>query len=114
MDDSTFKFVTVADPVSHTYPQEGEEEEVREGFNPDEPEPHNPEAEHNLNHPFAEGQSKKEQSKQDVKQHISKEASHWETRDVSDHEDQEQQDQQDRPSPSYGSFREERNVWNDN
>lgn len=93
---------------SHTYPEEGETEEVREGFNPDEPEAHNPEAEHNLNYPFAVGeQSEEEQRKQDIKPHMTSEANHWETRDVSDHNG----DDEDRLSPSYGSFRDERNAW---
>ena len=93
---------------SHTYPGEGEAEEVREGFNPDEPEPHNPEAEHNLNYPFAvQEQSEEEQRKQDIKPHVTSEANHWETRDVSN----QRRDDEDRPSPSYGSFREERNAW---
>ncbi|KNG46875.1 duf300-domain-containing protein [Stemphylium lycopersici] len=92
----------------HTYPGEGEAEEVREGFNPDEAEPHNPETEHNLNYPFAvEEQSEEEQRRQDVKPHVTSESNHWETRDVSN----QGQDGQDRPSPSYGSFREERNAW---
>jgi len=96
----------------HTYPKEGEAEEVREGFNPDEAEPHNPESEHNLNYPFAvEEQSEEEQRKQDIKPHMTSEANHWETRDVSDQ--RAESDDQDRVSPSYGSFREERNAWND-
>jgi len=41
---------------------------------------------------------------------MSSEANHWETRDVSE---QRTRDDQDRVSPSYGSFREERNAWND-
>ncbi|XP_014558248.1 hypothetical protein COCVIDRAFT_94964 [Bipolaris victoriae FI3] len=95
----------------HTYPKEGETEEVREGFNPDEPETHNPEAEHNLNRPFAvDEQSEEEQREQDIKPHVTSEANHWETRDVSEHNE----DEEDRLSPSYGSFREERNAWSQN
>lgn len=88
----------------------GEEEEVREGFNPDEPEPQNPEAEHNLNYAFTENQSEEEQRKHDIKPHIVSEANHWETRDVSNQKTSEEAE--DHPSPSYGSFREERNAWN--
>lgn len=96
---------------SHTYPKEGETEEVREGFNPDEAEAHNPEVEHNLNRPFAvEEQSEEEQREQDIKPHVTSEANHWETRDVSEHNE----DEEDRLSPSYGSFREERNAWSQN
>jgi hypothetical protein len=94
---------------SHTY-DTGQVEEVREGFNPDEPETQNPEAEHNLNYPFTENQSEEEQRKQDVKPHIVSEANNWETHDVSNQETQD--DNEDHPSPSYGSFREERNAWN--
>lgn len=97
------------DNCSKTY-EPGEEEEVREGFNPDEPEPQNPEAEHNLNHAFTENQSKEEQRKHDIKPHIVSEANHWETRNVSDQKTS--QEAEDHPSPSYGSFREERNAWN--
>jgi hypothetical protein len=97
---------------SHTYPGEGEEEEVREGFNPDEPQPHNPESDHNMSYPFAvEEQTEEEQQKQGIKPPInSKAVNNWETRDVSDAESREE----DRERQSYGSFRDERNAWNDN
>lgn len=89
---------------------EGEEEEVREGFAPDNPEVHNPEADHNLDFAFTGGaKSQEELKKQGLKPPINEEAQTWETRDLSD-EDELSTDQ---PSPSYGSFREERNVWND-
>lgn len=92
----------------HTYPREGETEEVREGFNPDEPEAHNPEAEHNLNYSFTvEAQGEEEQRQQGIKPHVTSEANHWETRDVSDHD----KDGEDRLSPSYASFRDERDAW---
>ena len=95
---------------SHTLPGDGQVEEVREGFNPDEPEVHNPESDHNLSYPFAvEGQTEEEQRKQGIKPPISGEANHWETRDMSEDEE----GRKDRPSPSYGSFGEERNAWND-
>jgi hypothetical protein len=94
---------------SKTY-EAGEEEEVREGFNPDEAEPQNPEAEHNLNFPFTENLGEEQQRKQDIKPHVVSEANHWESRDVSDQKTNEESE--DHPSPSYGSFREERNAWN--
>lgn len=97
---------------SHTYPGASAEEEVREGFDPDEPEVHNPEADHNLSYPFVvEEQSEDEQRKQGIKPPISSAATKWENKDFSDTPDND--DEGDRPSPSYGSFREERNVWND-
>lgn len=93
--------------LSHTYPQNGQEEEVREGFDPDEPEAHNPERVHNLDYPFAIGDHE-EQRNEDFRPPVSEEALQWESRDYS-HE----QDPNERTSPQYGSFREERNVWGD-
>ncbi|KAF2004557.1 DUF300-domain-containing protein [Amniculicola lignicola CBS 123094] len=90
----------------HTYPQDGQEEEVREGFNPDEPQQHNPEAAHNLDDP-------EEDSKKDHKPLVNEEAQRWKTRDVSAADDNDDTDDTNRPSPQYGSFREERNVWGD-
>jgi hypothetical protein len=96
----------------HTYPAEGAEEEVREGFAPDVPEAHNPESDHNLNYPFTvEEESEEELKAQGIKPPINEEARQWETRNADDQPDH---DDSDRPSPQYGSFREERNVWNDN
>lgn len=98
---------------SHTYPGEGQKEEVRKGFNPDEPEVHNPEADHNLTFPFAvEGQTEEQQRQQGIKAPISKEVNHWETKDLSKQADIDEREE-DRPSPSYGSFSEERHVWSD-
>jgi hypothetical protein len=111
---SSAKHLSLTLPYSHTYPGEGEEEEVREGFNPDEPQPHNPESDHNMSYPFAvEEQTEDQQQKQGIKPPINTgAANHWETRDVGDAESREE-DRGDRQSPSYGSFREERNAWND-
>jgi hypothetical protein len=78
---------------------------VREGFEPDVPEAHNPEAVHNLDYPFKEGED--EASDPDFKPPVNEEAERWETRDYS-----EDDDRTDRPSPSYGSFSAERNAWN--
>ncbi|KAH7371403.1 organic solute transporter Ostalpha-domain-containing protein [Pyrenochaeta sp. MPI-SDFR-AT-0127] len=100
-------------PTKHfvrTYSGEGAEEAVREGFNPDEPEAHNPEQVHNLNYPFTVDESEEEQRKDDIKPPVSEEAQHWETRDHSDAPDRD--DDAQHRSPQYGSFREERNVWN--
>lgn len=84
---------------------------MREGFNPDEPEVHNPEADHNLTYPFAvEDQTEEEQREQGIKPPVSKEANHWENKDYSETEDASQEE---RGSPSYGSFGEERNAWNE-
>lgn len=95
----------------HTYPAEGTEEEVREGFAPDVPEVHNPESDHNLSYPFTvEEESEEELKEQGIKPPINEEAERWETRNL---DDQSKHDSDGRPSPQYGSFREERNVWND-
>ncbi len=95
---------------SRTYSGKRAEEEVREGFNPDEPEAHNPEAVHNLDYPFTTEENGEEQGKDDTKPPVSAEAEHWETRDLSDAPDQEDSEGQ---GPKYASFREERDVWND-
>lgn len=94
----------------HTYPQEGQEEEVREGFDPDQPQVHNPEQVHNLEVPIAQGDSEANNKHDD--RHpgpVSEEAQQWERRDYS----QEGEGRQTQPSAQYGSFREERNVWGD-
>lgn len=98
-----------------TYGQEGQAEEVREGFEPDVPEAHNPERVHNLDYPFRVGEDEDEEDKEDFKPPVNEEAERWEHRDYSENEDAQdaaQNPQEDRPSPYYGSFREERNVWN--
>lgn len=95
----------------HTYPAEGAEEDVREGFAPDVPEAHNPESVHNLDYPFTvEEESPEELKKKGIKPPINEEAQRWERRNLDDEPDH---DKDDRPSPQYGSFREERNIWND-
>ncbi|KAF9693361.1 hypothetical protein EKO04_008705 [Ascochyta lentis] len=99
----------------HTYPEDGQAEEVREGFEPDVPEAHNPERVHNLDYPFRVGDDEDDQDKKDFKPPVNEEAERWETRDYSENEDAQdaaRNPQEDRPSPNYGSFREERNVWN--
>lgn len=86
---------------SHTYPQDGQQEEVREGFDPDNPQPHNPERAHNLDSPFAIGENDEEENEERAPP-VSDEAQQWERRDYND---------DGQTSPQYGSFREERNVW---
>ncbi|PSN71262.1 DUF300-domain-containing protein [Corynespora cassiicola Philippines] len=94
----------------HTYPPEGQAEEVREGFDPDSPQPHNPERVHNLDYPFTREEGDEEQRRKDIAPPVSEEALRWESRDLSHDHDH---DRTDRTSPQYGSFREERNAWND-
>ena len=96
----------------HTYPQEGQAEEVREGFEPDVPEPHNPERIHNLDYPF-KANGGKDDGDDDFQPPVNKDAERWESREYDDTEDAEGavKSREDRPSPDYGSFREERNVW---
>ena len=96
---------------SHTYPQEGQEESVREGFDPDAPKQHNPEQAHNLDAPFAVGDNE-EENNPDRDALVSEEAQQWEDRDYGKDQGRDGSHQ---ASPQYGSFREERNVWgNDN
>ncbi|KAF2817038.1 DUF300-domain-containing protein [Mytilinidion resinicola] len=100
----------------HAYPEEGQAEEVREGFDPDNPEPHNPEQAHNLDSPFAVGDGDEdEDSGKDKAPLESGEAARWEHRDYGDDDEDAGGDdgkgsQRDR-SPQYGSFHEERNAW---
>jgi hypothetical protein len=98
----------------HTYPQEGQAEEVREGFEPDVPEPHNPERVHNLDYPFKVDGDEDNEDK-DFQPPVNKDAERWESRDYDSTDDRENDaksgTREDRPSPDYGSFREERNVW---
>jgi hypothetical protein len=102
------------EPAKHfvpTYPGASAEEEVREGFAPDVPEVHNPEAVHNLDYPFTvEEESADELNAKGIKPPINEEAERWETRNLDEDEDA-KEDKKDRPSPSYGSFSQERNVW---
>jgi hypothetical protein len=94
-----------------TYPAAGAEEEVREGFAPDVPEVHNPESDHNLDYPFTvEEESEEELKDKGIKPPINEEAERWETRNMDDQPDRDDKDIQ---SPQYASFREERNIWND-
>jgi hypothetical protein len=91
---------------------EGAEEEVREGFAPDSAEVHNPEQDHNLTYPFTvEEESTEDLREQGIKPPVDEEAERWETRDL---DKETENDKDDEPSPQYASFREERNVWNDN
>lgn len=80
---------------------------MREGFEPDVPEAHNPERVHNLDYPFTTEEGKDDNK--DLKPPIDEEASQWESRDYTDADDSSDR----RTSPQYGSFREERNVWGD-
>ncbi|KAF2796973.1 DUF300-domain-containing protein [Melanomma pulvis-pyrius CBS 109.77] len=91
----------------HAYPQDGQEESVREGFDPDAPQQHNPEQAHNLDSPFAVGDNEDE-GNEDREPPVSEEAQKWENRDYNS-----DQDGDCRTSPQYGSFREERNAWGD-
>jgi len=97
---------------SRTYSAQGTDESVREGFNPDEPEAHNPEQVHNLDYPFTEEQDTEEQRRNDIKPPISEEAHHWQSRDYSHVADREDRSQE-QSTPQYGSFHEERNAWTD-
>lgn len=90
--------------LRRTYPNDGQEEEVREGFNPDEPQPHQPEREHNLDAPFTLDEDEESGARNDEVRLESDEATQWQTRHLND-------DREALPSPHYGSFREERSIW---
>jgi len=93
----------------HAYPEEGQAEEVREGFDPDHPQPHNPEEAHNLDSPFAVGDGDEDaDSSKDKAPLVSDEAEQWEHRDYGEEGGEEGQKDH---SPQYGSFHEERNAW---
>lgn len=87
---------------------------MREGFEPDVPEAHNPERVHNLDYAFKVGEDEDGEDDSDFKPPVNKDAERWETRDLSDAgdaQDAAKNPREDKPSPDYGSFREERNVW---
>jgi hypothetical protein len=90
---------------SHTYPHDGQEESVREGFDPTNPEPHNPEQAHNLSYPFTVEEGEEDE---DSAPPVNKDAEQWDERDYGN-EDEQKRDK----SPQYGSFRDEHNAWND-
>jgi hypothetical protein len=64
---------------------------------------------HNLDYPF-KSNDKDNKNKADFHPPVNEEAQRWETRSYSD--DNDDDDRADRPSPSYGSFRAERDAWN--
>ena len=92
---------------SHTYPDENQDESVREGFDPTNPEAHNPEAVHNLDYPFTVEEG---EEGPDSAPPINEDAEAWEERDYGGNDDGQKRDK----SPQYGSFRDEHNAWNNN
>jgi hypothetical protein len=92
------------------FPDDGQEEEVREGFDPDNPEPHNPEQARNLDSPFAVGDGEDEASSERAPP-VSEEAQRWEHREYDRGSGEEEEE---RRSLHYGSFHEERNAWGSN
>ncbi|OCK98845.1 DUF300-domain-containing protein [Cenococcum geophilum 1.58] len=91
------------------FPDDGQEE-VREGFDPDNPEPHNPEQAHDLDSPFAVGDGEDEASSERAPP-VSEEAQRWEHREYDRGSGEEEEE---RRSLHYGSFHEERNAWGSN
>ncbi|KAF2837224.1 DUF300-domain-containing protein [Patellaria atrata CBS 101060] len=86
----------------HTFPEDDQAEDVREGFDPDKPEPSSKDK-HNLDAPFAVGNDE-----DGVTPDKSDDETHWERRDY-DGKDGENGNTE--RSPQYGSFHEERNAW---
>ncbi|KAK8187902.1 organic solute transporter Ostalpha-domain-containing protein [Phyllosticta capitalensis] len=108
-----------------TYPPVGQAEEVREGFDPDHAEPDQPEREHNLDAPFTVGEDDPQPPTptQDERPLISDEARHWQRREYGGSGDDDGSDAAsgagkgdsvmgaENGAIKYGSFREERSVW---
>ncbi|KAF4302488.1 hypothetical protein GTA08_BOTSDO10101 [Botryosphaeria dothidea] len=88
-----------------TYPEGDQEEDVREGFDPDKPQPDSREQEHNLDAPLTLDEGVEGGATRDETRLESDEARQWQTRDFNYEEGLS------RPSPHYGSFREERSIW---
>lgn len=83
----------------NTFPDEDEQEEVRHGFNPDEPESKVTDSMHNVDTPFVVG--KEEGEGVDELGHQQP----WETRNLGKEAEGKGK------SPQYGSFNDERDVW---
>lgn len=87
---------------------------MREGFDPDNPESHNPEQAHNLDSPFAVGDGEDEASSERALP-VSEEAQRWEHREYNGGSGEEgEEGEEERRSLHYGSFHEERNAWGSN
>jgi hypothetical protein len=97
-------------PCSRTFPDDEQAETVREGYEPDKNsplQPHGDEQNHNLDHPFRVG---------DGEDDLDGDAETWEQRNYGGADvdgDRDGEDGKHRKSPSYGSFREEREIWGD-
>jgi len=96
-----------------TFPEEGVEEVVREGYEPGKQsplQPHGDEQNHNLDHPFRVGDGDDDNDG---------DAEMWQHRDYEGEREGEGEGddsdgkQKDKKSPSYGSFPEERDIWGD-
>lgn len=97
---------------SKTFPDEAPQEEVREGFNPDAPKGGDREQMHNMDMPFTIGDDEDEDGdedkpEQDTEPHGSTDelgqGQPWENREYGESS----------RTPQYGSFKDERNAWND-
>ena len=88
-----------------TYPDENDEqqEEVRHGFDPDEPTGGDDQNMHNLDTPFAVGEDDEEAIEDESSDELGQDKP-WESRNYSDKG-------KSNAKPSYGSFNDERNVW---
>ncbi|KAF1345230.1 organic solute transporter Ostalpha-domain-containing protein [Delphinella strobiligena] len=88
-----------------TYPDAGEGEEVRQGFNPDVTETAEYEQMHNTDMPFTVGEDD-EEAEAKPRDELNHEQP-WEDREYGNGDD----DDNTSPKPQYASFNEERNVW---
>ncbi|KAF2456117.1 hypothetical protein BDY21DRAFT_56371 [Lineolata rhizophorae] len=104
-------------PRSRTYPDSEQEEEVRQGFDPDKARLVNPPQEHNLNAPFAVGDDEEDEAGSSAAAAKSSphlidvggeaEASEWQRRDYRG----ENEEPPPSAGPRYGSYVDEENPW---
>lgn len=94
---------------SQTFPNEEDEEqeEVRQGFNPDMPKGGDPSAAHNMDSPFAVG-DETEDSDQEGRDEVGQDQP-WAHKDYGESSSSSSKKQ----NAEYGSFNEERSAWND-
>jgi hypothetical protein len=106
-------FLLTRIPRSRAYPDEGQQEEVREGYEPSKfnpNKPYNPDDIHNLDEPFAVGGNENAAGGENMFGDQSNESLQWQSRDY-------EENGSGRPparGPQYGSFTEERSVWGSN
>lgn len=92
--------------LSKTYPDGNQQEEVRQGFNPDKPQAAETEQMHNTDQPFTVGEES--ESEAESRDELGEEQP-WQKKDYGAASSSSKKPR----APQYGSFREERHVWGD-